>query len=142
MIQERDAQQLAIDAVSYVGNLKAILARCTSEGRYGYDDDYAVHKHGAPLGGQNSGNWISTPSVPLYIQGIFKEVSELEIEDKLRPNVAALLESTVEDLERISQSKNPAPGYVKSAGNIIEFTGSALPEIKKILKGIKSPEVV
>lgn len=142
MIQEQDALQLALNARSYVGILTEILARSTSKGRYGFKEDYAVHKFDKPFDEQNPNNWISTPQVPLYIEVIFKEVSALKIEDKLRSSVTTLLQSTVEDLERISQSRNPESSCVTSVSDIIYYTGSVLPEIKKYLEGIKSPEMV
>lgn len=139
MLKDRDNRQLALDALTYASQLSNIFFRCKYDGNYSGKEDYAVHKEGMPFVDVDTSNWISTPSIPLYIESIFRMVASRDISPEDRGAVSGVFTESVSVLERIANSKFGEQEYRASAKSIHDFTKDVLPKLKEALAGIQEP---
>jgi|GEM_PF-5756924 len=135
MTYQRTTEELASDALNYVRQLNSIFARANRDGSYGVHEDYAVHRNGRPTVETEPSNWMSTPSVPIVLEYMFKDIAGRAQNGEDVSHIEGALLSTIENLEILSESA-VGRGYVSSMRNLVENAQSVLPKMKEIVASL------
>lgn len=133
MMIDRSAIQLAEANRVYAGTVLDIFERARN-GAYAGAEDYAIHKAGTQHDGEDPTCWISTPSVPLYIEAACNEISAMPLTEFERSAVLTFTRMAANDMRKLLALPNENKTSISSLGNTQENVKSCLPKIEQFIK--------